>query len=202
MGHRIIFVAGYAGSGKTRVGKDLARRLPACYLDKDTMSNPFVERLLAELGQPAGDRDSERYRAVVRPLEYAGLIAAGLEAAELGAEIILSAPFLVQLTDPEWTAQLARDASERGVQLRVVWVAADLTTLQRRMRERGSPRDAKKLADWSNYAAGIDMRLDERFKSLTWRFENSDGCDYDLQLESLLQWLQGKDDRSTSLATG
>ncbi len=191
MGHRIILVAGYAGSGKTRVGKDLARRLQGCYLDKDTMSSPLVERLLAELDQPAGDRDGAVYRAIVRPLEYEGLMAAGLEAAELGAEVILSAPFLVQLTDPQWATNLASGASEREVQLRVVWVAANLKTLQRRMRERGSPRDAKKLADWHNYAAELDERLDERFDLPTRRLENSDGCDYEKQFETLLHWLRG-----------
>jgi predicted kinase len=189
MGHRVILVAGYAGSGKTRVGKDLARRLRACYLDKDTMSSPLVERLLAELGQPAGDRDGDVYRAVVRPLEYEGLVAAGLEAAELGAEVVLSAPFLVQLTDAAWSRRLADQANERGVQVRVVWVAADLETLRRRMRERGSPRDDMKLADWTNYAAAIDERLEKRFALPVRRFENSDGADYEQQLKKVVEWL-------------
>src|SRR3954454_20943791 len=123
MAHRMILVAGYAGSGKTRVGKDIARRLRGCFLDKDTISGPFVEQLLVELGQPEGDRDGDVYRKVIRPLEYESLLAAGLEAASLGADVILSAPFLVQLTNPEWTTQLISQADEYGVQVRVVWVA-------------------------------------------------------------------------------
>jgi predicted kinase len=190
MGHRMILVAGYAGSGKTRVGKDIARRLRCCFLDKDTISGPFVEQLLVELGQPEGDRDSDVYRKVIRPLEYESLLAAGLEAASLGADVILSAPFLVQLTNPEWTTQLISQADEYGVQVRVVWVAADLNTLRNRMIQRGSPRDAKKLDNWTTYSAGIDERHDQRFSLPVLHFDNSDGSDYEQQLELLMDWLE------------
>lgn len=190
MASTLILVAGYAGSGKTRVGQDVARRLPACYLDKDTLAGPFVERLLAALNLPAGDRDSPAYQREIRPLEYEALLAAGLEAAALGADVVLSAPFLAQLTDNAWASWLSEQALERNVQLRTVWVACDPDTLRQRMVERGSPRDCAKLADWTAYAAALDQRLDRRFQVEAWHFDNSARSDYQTQLNQLIDALK------------
>lgn len=189
MPHRLILVTGYAASGKTRVGKDVARRLPATYLDKDTLSSSFVERLLAALGQPPGDRDGDVYREDIRPFEYEGLVAAGLEAAELGADVILSAPFLAQLADAAWTANLLKEARQRGLTASAVWVTTDLKTLRHRMVGRSSPRDDLKLAGWEVYSAGMNPDLDRQFSVPTHRFDNSEGADYDGQIKELLKWL-------------
>ena len=190
MPHTLILVAGYAGSGKTRVGNDIARQLPACYLDKDTLGTPFVERLLVALEQPPGDRDSPIYRAEIRPLEYEALTATGIEAAALGADVVLSAPFLVQLVDEQWVEQLVTQAAEAKVQLRVVWVSSDHATLQRRMSERGSVRDRVKLADWDAYAANVDVSLDQQFAVESWRFDNSERADYAAEMTRLLAHLR------------
>ena len=190
MPHSLILVAGYAGSGKTRVGNDIARQLPACYLDKDTLGTPFVERLLVALQQPPGDRDSPIYRAEIRPLEYEALVATGVEAAALGSDIVLSAPFLVQLVDQHWVADLKQQARDSNVKLQVVWVASDHTTLRRRMSERGSVRDRAKLADWEAYAANVNVLLDQQFAIESWRFDNSEQAEYSTELSRLLAHLR------------
>jgi predicted kinase len=190
MARKLILVAGYAASGKTRVGMDLARKLPACYLDKDTLATPLVERLLECLRLPAGDRDSDRYRESVRPLEYSGLVAAGLESAQLGVDVVLSAPFLAQLTDQPWTGDLAAQAEARDLKLRVVWVACDAPTLRVRMAERGSMRDRAKIIDWRAYSASVNERLDEKFALPAFRFDNSGLANYDTSFAKLLEWLK------------
>ena len=190
MPQTLILVAGYAGSGKTRVGYDLARQLPACYLDKDTLGAPFVERLLAALDQPPGDRDGVLYREEIRPLEYQSLTATGLEAAALGADVVLSAPFLVQLIDRAWVSQLKTQAGDCNVQLKVVWVASDPGTLRRRMSERGSVRDRAKLANWDVYAASVTEGLNHQFAIESWRFENTQEGDYATEMSNLLAHLR------------
>ena len=191
MPHALILVAGYAGSGKTRVGNDIARQLPACYLDKDTLGTPFVERLLVVLRQPPGDRDSPIYRAEIRPLEYVALTATGLEAAALGSDVVLSAPFLVQLVDQQWVADLQQQARDSKVKLQVVWVGSDHATLRRRMSQRGSVRDLAKLADWEAYIANVDVALDQQFAIDSWRCDNSEQADYSAELARLLAHLRG-----------
>jgi predicted kinase len=185
-----VLVAGYAASGKTRVGKHLARGLPCCcYLDKDTLSELFADRLLLALGQPAGDRDSQIYQCEVRPLEYQSLLAAGLEAAEISPAVVLSAPFIHQLTDGEWMAALHRDVSARQLRLRVVWVSCDRASLHRRMIERGSPRDRTKLADWPAYSASLDEQFHERILGEYFVFHNSDNSLHDAEMERLLRYI-------------
>ncbi len=186
----LILVAGYAGSGKTHVGQDIARRLPACYLDKDTLTSPLVERLLLALNQPAGDRDSSLYRQEIRPLEYEALIAAGLEAASLGAAVVLSAPFLAQLTNPAWTSWLSAQTSDCGVHLQAVWIACDRSTLRQRMSQRNSPRDRSKLLNWTSYSATLEEYLDQQFHIPTRRFVNSEPTNYDNELAKLLDALR------------
>lgn len=164
MNKRLILAAGFAASGKTFVARRLAERLaPCCYLDKDTLATPFVERLVAALGEGAGDRDSAAYQHEVRPLEYACLLAAGWEATDFAPYVVLCAPFQSQLVDRAWCDALRGEAARRGVSLRVVWIHCDQATLRARMASRGSPRDRAKLSDWDNYCAALDAITPGRF---------------------------------------
>jgi hypothetical protein len=187
-----VLVAGHAASGKTRVGKHLARGLPCCcYLDKDTLSELFADRLLLALGQPAGDRDSQIYQCEVRPLEYQSLLAAGLEVAEISPAVVLSAPFIHQLTDGDWMEALQRELSARQLRLRVVWVSCDKSSLHRRMIERGSPRDRAKLVDWPDYNASLDEQFHERILGECFVFRNSDNSPHAAEMERLLRYIAG-----------
>jgi predicted kinase len=187
MNRRIILVSGYAASGKTRVGRELARRIgPGCFLDKDTLTSPLVERLLRALGQPAEDRDSELYRREVRPLEYECLLAAGLEAAESGAVAILSAPFLAQLVDADWMAGMNHEASVRGLRTQVVWVHCNRAILFQRMKCRGSPRDRSKLDNWPAYSASIDEHLPRRLACGYLCFDNSGRSSFEVEMGRLI----------------
>lgn len=183
----VILVSGYAASGKSRVGKELAWRLPGgCYLDKDTISGPFVDRMLLLIGRPAGDRDSEIYRSEIRPLEYQCLLAAGFEAAESGATAVLSAPFLAQLVDAQWMNQFHRELGARGLCHRIVWVHCNLATLQQRMLQRGSLRDRAKLNDWAAYSASLDEQFPRRIMDDCFCFENSGRTAFDVEMQRLI----------------
>jgi predicted kinase len=183
----IVLVSGYAASGKTRVGKQLARRLArCCYLDKDTMTGPLADHLLMALGQPVGDRDSEIYQREVRPVEYKCLLAAGLEAAETGATAILSAPFLGQLADADWMAKLDCAVRSRELRLRIVWVHCDRANLYRRMVQRSSPRDRAKLEAWLSYSASIDEQFPRGILGEYFMFDNSDEARFDAEIDRLV----------------
>ena len=58
-------------------------------------------------------------------------------------------------TRPEWREELA----ERfGCDVEVIFVTCDEDKRYRRIKERGNPRDAPKLADWNEYLAKSDIR--------------------------------------------
>jgi predicted kinase len=187
----IILVAGYSASGKTRVGRELACRLGnCCYLDKDTLFEPLVDRLIVALGQSPGDRDSDVYRGQVRSLEYQCLMEAGFEAASFGVPVLLSAPFLHQLADDAWMRWLKLEAESRGFQLRVVWVNCPREVLQQRMIDRGSPRDHAKLAGWPTYSASVDENFPRRIGSECLVFDNCDMSQFESQMQRILAYIQ------------
>jgi predicted kinase len=153
---RIVLVGGYAGSGKTELGRVLARRTGWPILDKDTMTRPLVERTLEALGQPTNDRDSDVYISQVRPLEYEALMAAAYENAECGVAVIVTAPFIAEFSDPAWLERERARFEDRGVTAEVVWVACDTEMMHTYIRRRGAARDAAKLADWPAYLAKVE----------------------------------------------
>lgn len=63
----ILVIGGYAGSGKTELGRIIARQTGWPVFDKDNATRPVVEMALQELGSSPDDRESELYLTKVRP---------------------------------------------------------------------------------------------------------------------------------------
>ena len=72
--------------------------------------------------------------------------------------MLLSGPFTQQIHDPGSGGRGSADLG--GPEVRLVWVRSDAATLRRRLADRGSERDAAKLADFGSFAAS--MRLGDR----------------------------------------
>jgi len=77
---KMIIVAGVAGSGKSYIGKEIAKKIENCvYLDKDTQTRFLVDKFLKCLGHNETDRESQEYLQNIRPLEYECLLKQGKE---------------------------------------------------------------------------------------------------------------------------
>ncbi|WP_262391573.1 GntR family transcriptional regulator [Nocardiopsis sp. CNR-923] len=151
----VIFVGGYAGSGKTELGRIIARSTGWPLLDKDTLTRPVVEAALEVLGCSPHDRESETYLTKIRPREYEALAAAARENVECGTSVIVTAPFIRELNDPAWIDRVKATYSSLESKTTFVWVYCDEETMHTYIRHRGAARDAAKLADWEGYLAGI-----------------------------------------------
>ena len=152
----ILVIGGYAGSGKTELGRILARQTGWPVFDKDSATRPVVEMALQELGSSPDDRESELYLTKVRPAEYEALRTLTAENVACGNSAIMTAPFIKELKDPTWARSLTGDAESLGATLRVVWIRCDDETMRTYLRRRGAARDSYKLAHWDEYLATVD----------------------------------------------
>ncbi|UBU12546.1 AAA family ATPase [Nonomuraea gerenzanensis] len=148
----LTLVAGYAGSGKTEFSRFLSYLTGWPLLDKDTLTRPLVERLLASLGGDPDDRHTELYLREVRPLEYRCMMETAFDNLSAGTSAILSAPFIAELADPNWVSHLINRCAAGGVDVAVVWVRCDAASMRKHIELRGDPRDAWKLQNWEAYA--------------------------------------------------
>jgi len=153
----VLLIGGYAGSGKTELGRILARRTHWPMLDKDTTTRPVVEQALELLGESPHDRESKLYRESIRPAEYDALIAGMIENVECGTSAIVTAPFSLELADRTWCDRTAANLARLGADLHVIWVRTDAESMRRYIRHRGAARDAAKLANWEGYLSGLNL---------------------------------------------
>jgi DNA-binding transcriptional regulator YhcF (GntR family) len=154
---RVVFVGGYAGSGKSELGKILARETGWPLLDKDTLTRPVLEAALEILGLSPHDRESEAYLNLMRPREYEATMAAAVENVSCGNSAIVAAPFLREFKDTAWIERTQATFTDLRAVTTFVWVYCDEDSMHRYIRQRGAARDGGKLADWPTYVAGIDL---------------------------------------------
>ena len=139
--NRLILVAGEPASGKSTLGRSLARRLGAAYLDMDTISFPFLERCIRE---DHGFKDSARYRDHYRDAEYRSLLATAADNLATGIDCIVVAPFRLERANPALAAYLRErfriDATTVGIDIRI-----DRKRQLENIVSRGEARDAVKV---------------------------------------------------------
>jgi DNA-binding transcriptional regulator YhcF (GntR family)/predicted kinase len=155
----VVLIGGYAGSGKTELGRILARETGWPLLDKDTLTRPVVEVALEVLGCSPHDRESATYLEVIRPREYEALISAMTENVRCGTSAIVTAPFVREFRDTAWINRITATCHDMDATLSIVWVYCDATTMHAYLRHRGAARDAVKLDNWNTYLDAIDLEF-------------------------------------------
>ncbi|MFZ3555218.1 MULTISPECIES: AAA family ATPase [unclassified Streptomyces] len=156
----VYVTIGPAGSGKSHVARELARRLRAVYLDKDSLAGDLVDAALELVGRRAGGReDDSTYLERLMPAEYMALFATAADNLRLGLPVVLDAPFAAYLADPDFLTASADQASwPAQTPVVVVEVRTSEETVRTRLTERGLPRDRAKLADWPAFWRQLGAR--------------------------------------------
>jgi DNA-binding transcriptional regulator YhcF (GntR family) len=154
---QVVLIGGYAGSGKTELGRIMARETGWPILDKDTLTRPVVEYALQTIGHSPNDRESDEYLTLIRPREYEALEAAAMENVQCGNSTIVTAPFIREFRDEAWLSRMRGTCESMHAEMTVVWLYCDAPTMLTYVRRRGAARDAAKLDDWDRYLSSIDL---------------------------------------------
>jgi len=156
---QMIVIGGYAGSGKTELGRILTKITNWPLLDKDSVSRPMTEAALAIAGGDITDRESPLYLEKIRPAEYETLTLVMLENLECGNNVILSAPFIREFKDQAWVDRLSSGHNDINAKVTFVWVRVDEDSMHTYLRHRGAARDTWKLNNWDQYVKGTDTQF-------------------------------------------
>lgn len=156
---QVIYVGGYAGSGKTEFGRTLARLSGWAMLDKDTITRHVVDMALSQLGSTASDRESELYMTHIRPAEYECLAAVVRENVGCGVSVIATAPYVKEFASEAWFRRTAVELDTLGADLTAVWIRCNAETMHSYISRRGAARDSWKLDHWADYTSGLDLQF-------------------------------------------
>jgi len=134
---RAVAIAGAAGSGKTTLGRTLARALGLPILDLDQITNPLLDGLAGHL--PGPHWLSGPAAADIRVARYAALRSAAADIVGVGSGVLLVAPFTAELRGAEeWEALVS---SVAPAELRLVRIDGSSELLARRRGSRAESRD-------------------------------------------------------------
>lgn len=187
----MIVIGGVPGSGKSYIGKEIAKSIGFVFIDKDTVSRYFTETLLVQLGLNKHDRESEQYLSLVRNLEYKTMMKIAIENLELGQGVICSAPFIKELLEQEWLEDLKFELDIIDAALDIVWIHVDSDTAKERIISRAAERDTWKLANWDQYLLNIPLDMPSGIENMI-KFDNSASPEIPIhvQVESLIRGLK------------
>ncbi len=158
MKKKLILVASPPACGKNYVSKLICDSLKtAAYLDKDDLAE-LLRCSFTLCGEPL-DMDGEFYLKNLRPAEYDTLLRLAFSALEHGERVLVNAPFLREVRDPDYMRGLKERAASLGAELVLIWVTAPIDLCRERMQKRNSDRDTKKLADWEAYVKKTDYSV-------------------------------------------
>ncbi|GIF23091.1 sugar-phosphatase [Actinoplanes tereljensis] len=137
----VVAVAGVAGSGKSTLGRALATALRAPLLDLDSLTNPLLNCLPAEIF--GGHWLASPHSAAVRAGRYAALCAVTRDTVAAVGRAVLVAPFTAELRGgADWD----RLRAAAGAGLRIVHIDGDADLFAARRARRSADRDRHRAA--------------------------------------------------------
>ncbi|MGO4108005.1 AAA family ATPase [Paenibacillus sp. YAF4_2] len=194
---KLVFFVGVAGTGKTTVARKLSERIPAAFLDRDTVGGRFVEAMLEINGLDKNDRDSDFYKQNLRDLEYDTTKDICIENLAAGQNVFMISPFTAELKNRVWIEEVisAAGLTKDQVDVKVIVVTLENIELQKnRIIGRQTERDQWKLDHWSNFEKRVAF-----VPEINWDIPQSSILVYDNsgemsgeQVETLYQFVTDK----------
>ncbi|HST82180.1 MAG TPA: AAA family ATPase [Kineosporiaceae bacterium] len=149
----VVVITGAPATGKSTLGRRVARRLHAALIDQDVATQPLVAVIQRLVG--IHDLDDERLARVTREARYEAIAALAVDNLRVGIPVVLVAPYTSERADEQAWADLAdRFVSAGGTPL-LVWLSLEPTRILRRLQARGALRDQAKVTTDRAYLAQL-----------------------------------------------
>ena len=152
-----IVLTGAPATGKSTVGRLLARRLQAALIDQDVAAGPLVEVIQRLVG--IDDLDDERLAGLTRAARYEAIAALAIDNLTARVPVVLVAPYTRELADDRAWTELASRLLAAGGRPLLVWLSLEPEQILRRLQARDASRDRAKLADAGAFLAGLTQRV-------------------------------------------
>ena len=152
---KLILISAPPACGKNYVSELICSALKnISYVDKDDLAD--LLRCSFTLCGEKLDMDGEFYLKNLRSVEYDTLLKISFSALRFNKHVLVNAPFVREVRDLKYMADLKDRAHKCGAELVVIWVCAPVEVCYERMKKRNSDRDTLKLLAWDEYVKKID----------------------------------------------
>ncbi len=186
-----VIITGCAGSGKTSLGKKIARETGWTYIDKDTVTRDFTDFILVDKGKSKSDRESDVYCNEIRPVEYQITFKVCDENLRLGNSVILTIPFIAQIKDygkwQEMVQEYGLDLDD--VVVKFVWINHDEGSEYTRVTKRNADRDGYKLQHWEEYTRGIEGITPAK-EYAAYLYDNDSTSADEIYVKDVIEWIK------------
>jgi predicted kinase len=146
---------GVAGTGKTTLAKALLNRICAVYLDNNFVADAFFPYTRSDVAYMQ-----------LRPKLYSALYRIAQENLQAGNTVLIDAPHVKEMQNPEWREWLTQFVSTSRATLRIIRCFSGEDILRTRLQTRGEPRDLWKLNNWVDFVREQPLVADFPFEHL------------------------------------
>jgi predicted kinase len=149
----VVLITGAPATGKSTLGRLLARRLHAALIDQDVATGPLVDVIQQLVG--ITDLDDERLARLTREARYETITALAIGNLSVGIPVVLVAPYTRERADQWRWAELAARLVRAGGAPLLVWLSLDPARILERLRARGAHRDRAKVTTAASVLAAL-----------------------------------------------
>lgn len=132
---KLILISGPSGAGKSTLTREILKKVPAVWLDKDRIDEPFSPN----------DR-GDHYTSEIEPKVLSALLNLADLNLSVGNSCVLDLPWThILIQSPHWVAKIESLAKNNSAELRVIELSLPSEVLRNRLIDRGLERDQGKL---------------------------------------------------------
>lgn len=147
---KIVVVVGAPSSGKTKLGRAVAKKLHLAISDKDNVTGQLLAALMKDAGLEGEDysqTDFNRFRKSI----YGCMEDVAKDNLRVGMGTVIISPY-VDRAYANWFEDLKeRVDAEREADWYVIWIDITPELALERIIKRDSPRDVIKVANWNTF---------------------------------------------------